>query len=586
MATVTGLTADRMIEIEAASVVDGDVVDGELILTKHDGSTINAGSVAGPPGPMGPLGSDLDVLVQAAILDIGIPGQIRAGRQLAVSDFTDIGLAAPTGLWNFTGDFNDSSGNSHALTAKGSAAYARGIEGVDNTAVQFNGSNAFYIVDSGVDDPFRFKVGSFGAWVRTAKQGTLQSIITKRGPAPQLGYWLRISTANVADFGFTANGTTIIELFGLSKICDDRWHFIVGTYDGILMSLYVDGILEASALHSASGSELIFGSNQPFNIGAYDADASTAPAEPLFGRIDEAFVTSEAISLEKVFNLYCARIAHTLGTIPSGASLNVYPGAKGASLVSGDFPAAPLRLYNFSAGSIANEGSNPSAGLTVFGTPDKVAGVDGTKDNAYYLSGTPRFTATDAGLPSGAATCSYGCWFKCANGTGTMYILTWGTTNGTNDARIYLAAGLLNFGTGSGTPVAGPFVSDGQWHFVVVVQDNTAADGVKRKFYLDGRLIASSTALGSIVLGGAGKFVIGSSLASGNNYIGQVDGVFVTDRALLMGEINKLYTKSLIDHLPSPKNAGDHIQSMSIDDLLVTFDTLDIAHKVSLKVMS
>jgi hypothetical protein len=45
MATVTGLTADRMLEIEAASVIDGDVIDGELILTKHDGSTIDAGSV-------------------------------------------------------------------------------------------------------------------------------------------------------------------------------------------------------------------------------------------------------------------------------------------------------------------------------------------------------------------------------------------------------------------------------------------------------------------------------------------------------------------------------------------------------------
>jgi hypothetical protein len=587
MATVTGLTADRMIEIEAASVVDGDVIDGELILTKHDGSTINAGSVEGPPGPMGPLGSDLDVLIQAAILDIGIPGQIRAGRQLTVSDFTDIGLAAPTGLWNFTGDFNDSSGNSHALTAKGTVAYARGIEGVDNTAAQFNGTNALYIVDTGVDDPFRFKAGSFGAWVRTAKQGTLQSILTKRGASPQIGYYLRISTTDVANFGFTANGSTPIEINGLSKICDDRWHFIVGTYDGVLMNLFVDGTLEASALHgAAAGGELIFGSNQPFNIGAYDADASTAPLEPSFGRVDEVFVTPEIISQDKVFNLYCAKIAHTLGAIPSGASLNVFPGAKGASLVSGDFPAAPLRLYNFSAGSVANEGSNPSAGLTVFGTPEKMAGVDGTKENAYYLSGTPRFTATDAGLPAGVATCSYGCWFKSSNGTGTMYILTWGTTNGTSDARIYVVAGNLNFGTGSGASIVGPFISDGQWHFVAVVQEAAPADGVKRKFYLDGRLIASSTALGSITLGGAGKFVIGSSLASGNNYIGQVDGVFVIDRALLMGEINKLYTKSLIDHLPSPKNAGDHIQSMSDTDLLVAFDTLDIAHKVSLKVMS
>ena len=36
MATVTGLTAERMLEIEASSVVDGDVVAGNLILSKHE----------------------------------------------------------------------------------------------------------------------------------------------------------------------------------------------------------------------------------------------------------------------------------------------------------------------------------------------------------------------------------------------------------------------------------------------------------------------------------------------------------------------------------------------------------------------
>lgn len=53
MTTVVGLTASRMQQIEAASVVDGDVVGGDLILTKHDGTQINAGSVIGPAGPQG-----------------------------------------------------------------------------------------------------------------------------------------------------------------------------------------------------------------------------------------------------------------------------------------------------------------------------------------------------------------------------------------------------------------------------------------------------------------------------------------------------------------------------------------------------
>lgn len=56
MATITGLTADRMLEIEAESVVSGEIVGGNLILTKFDGSTIDAGPVLGPAGPVGPMG--------------------------------------------------------------------------------------------------------------------------------------------------------------------------------------------------------------------------------------------------------------------------------------------------------------------------------------------------------------------------------------------------------------------------------------------------------------------------------------------------------------------------------------------------
>ena len=65
MATVTGLTAERMLEIEAASVVDGSVVGGHLILTKHDGTTVDAGPVTGPAGPVGPTGTG------------GLPGEIK-----------------------------------------------------------------------------------------------------------------------------------------------------------------------------------------------------------------------------------------------------------------------------------------------------------------------------------------------------------------------------------------------------------------------------------------------------------------------------------------------------------------------------
>jgi len=585
MATVTGLTADRMLEIEAASVIDGDVVDGHLILTKHGGDTIDAGSVVGPPGPEGPMGSDLDVLLQQSIFDIGMPNQIRAGRMLGAQDFTDLGLAVPEALWNLS-NANDSSGNGHNLTDKGGVTFARGIDGVDTHSAEFSGASALYVNDVGSADALRVRVGTFAAWVRTAKQGVVQTILSKRGAATQLGWWLRITTGNVAQFGISATGTTELNISGLSRICDNRWHFVVGVFDGVLQQLYVDGNLEASALRGATGTELIFGSSSPVNVGSYGANAGTAVADSLFGRVDEAFVSSEILSDEKIFNLYCAKILHTLGSVPSGVSLNVYPGSKGSSLLSSDFPTAPLRLYNFSNGSLGDDGSNAVA-LSAIGTPVKVAGVDGTKDNAFNLSSTQRFTATDTGLPSGTGATSYGCWVKCSNGASSaLYLITWGTTNGTNDNRLYIAAGNIMFGNGGGTPVTGPFISDGNWHFVVITQENGPSDGVKRKFYVDGRLVASSTILNSVVLGGANKFVVGSSLASASNFIGEIDTVFVTDYVLGMFDITKLYTKSLVDHLPSPKNAGDHVQAMDDDHILVAFDTLDIADKVSLKVMA
>lgn len=43
MGTVTGASLEKVQQIEAASVVNGEFVDGELILTKGDGTEINVG---------------------------------------------------------------------------------------------------------------------------------------------------------------------------------------------------------------------------------------------------------------------------------------------------------------------------------------------------------------------------------------------------------------------------------------------------------------------------------------------------------------------------------------------------------------
>jgi microcystin-dependent protein len=72
MATITGLTAERMLAIEGESIVDGSIIGGNLILTKFDGTTIDAGPVVGPTGPAGPQGTPGVAGVSS------IPGEIKA----------------------------------------------------------------------------------------------------------------------------------------------------------------------------------------------------------------------------------------------------------------------------------------------------------------------------------------------------------------------------------------------------------------------------------------------------------------------------------------------------------------------------
>jgi hypothetical protein len=89
MATVTVFTSARMQAIENASVVSGTVTAGNLILTKFNGTTINAGSVIGPTGPTGPTGEVTTAAMNAAINTAAGTGAITEAK-LATGSVTTI----------------------------------------------------------------------------------------------------------------------------------------------------------------------------------------------------------------------------------------------------------------------------------------------------------------------------------------------------------------------------------------------------------------------------------------------------------------------------------------------------------------
>lgn len=589
MTTVTSLTADRMLAIEAASVVDGDVVGDNLILTKHDGTQINAGSVRGPKGDPGPVGSDLAILSAIPVLDVGIINQIRAGRQFTAADFTNMGLNAPAGLWNLS-DLTDVSGNGRNLSNKGAVGFASGINGGANTAAQFTGApgQALYIPDSGAADSLRLRNGTMGCWFRTAKRATINMLIDKYAAVPNQDYSLFVNATNQAQFNGSPDGSAnTINLLGISDVADDRWHFAVATFDGTVARLYVDGILEGSIAQSNISMNP---GPSVFNIGGRGADASNNNAFPCFGRIDEAFVTQDVLNEEQIRNLYCAKIAHTLTVTPSRVTLSIRRRRKGPVFAVADFSVQPLRLHNFSGGSLGDEGSN-GVNLTNNGQVFPTSAVDGTPGNAmmFYAATPTSLSATDAGLPAALASRSWGCWFKTSPQYSTaMTLLACGTTN---QALIHIAAGGILTSLSGGDQISGPVVNDGEWHFVVAVEYNavggTTDDGIKRKLYLDGKLVGISTVLNSLTLAGANRFRIGiQSDGVSTPFTGMMDSVFISGAVLTADDIHKLYAKGTQALAPSPKNVGDHIEAMDSNNVFAIFDTVDTTAQVDLKVAS
>ena len=303
---------------------------------------------------------------------------------------------------------------------------------------------------------------------------------------------------------------------------------------------------------------------------------------PHYGRVDEAFVTNDVLSDDQVRALYCAKIAHGFSVTPTVVNLAVRRARKGGPLAPADFPTAPLRLHNFTAGSLTDQGSGNVA-LTNNGAAVSVVGADGAQGGAYNFvaASSQSLSATDAGLPSGTAARSYGCWFKTTT-LAVMGVVAWGD-NTNNQRVIFLSTGQLRFDSGADA-VTGPFAADGQWHFVVEVNDNAAGDGVRRKGYVDGRLVATSTVLATLALAGAGHFRIGATQDGTNPFTGQIDGAFVLGVALTQDQISTLYSKGSQALAPSVKNAGDHVEAMDATNIYAVFDTLDSQHAIDLAV--
>ena len=205
------------------------------------------------------------------------------------NEFQDLGLVA---YYPFTGNADDGSGNNLHGTVNGPVL----------TADRFNNENSAYSFD-GVDDVIEVSDNSLlditeqislAAWIYPTSQKT-QMIIRKGAtvtPSPPYGLALS-GTGNIV-FDLSPNGQlTQLVKTGYSL---NEWSFIVGTYDGTMMRLYVNGNLEETLSVSGSLNE----NNNVLLLGT----RLRLTSDTFEGILDDIRIYNKALSEGEIKELY------------------------------------------------------------------------------------------------------------------------------------------------------------------------------------------------------------------------------------------------------------------------------------------
>ncbi|MFX1536458.1 MAG: LamG domain-containing protein [Promethearchaeota archaeon] len=211
---------------------------------------------------------------------------------------TDEGLVLYLPMDENTGSFaSDQSGNNNHGTIYG-AIWTTGKVG---SALNFDGNDSY--VDCGIDSSFDITSAiTIEAWVYVygANKDQYQELVAKwhKNDGNAFAYLLELRPdGRTVQFQPNIAGVGIRSAVSSTFINFNEWIFIVGTYDGSTIRVYVNGVETGS--NSVSGS--IAQSDAPLIIGAHN---HTLHKNVLNGKIDEIRIYNRALSVSEIQDHY------------------------------------------------------------------------------------------------------------------------------------------------------------------------------------------------------------------------------------------------------------------------------------------
>jgi len=187
----------------------------------------------------------------------------------------------------------DTSGNSNTGTVvntSGNPVNSGWAGGMFNSALNFDGSFQVAVSNSASLNP-AYGI-TVSAWINTVGWSSNDRILQKGQSNSQYGLFNQSGQLEFSLSGVT-NGTVAV---GLPSAGD--WHQVAGTYDGALLSLYIDGQLAAQ--QSASGALAI--TTDGLNIA--DRPGTSSPLYHFNGLIDDVRIYGSALPASQIAQMY------------------------------------------------------------------------------------------------------------------------------------------------------------------------------------------------------------------------------------------------------------------------------------------
>jgi hypothetical protein len=471
-----------------------------------NGTAITTNSNGANSGPIG-----LGVNINSEVSTCESAEIVVFNRVLSATErrLVDTYLGQKWGILNADRNIFDLSGyEDNGFLGDGTTANMPLLDYYNKGSLRFDGSNDYLSVTRTLSVPLT--ISGFIKYVDQSK--ALNTFINGR-PHNTLAISLnRNGSGNLQVF--IGNGSAWLGTPSINAsitLSVDTWYHITFTCDGLISTLYVNGVSVGTSANIPSG----FGSY--FYLGHLTDNASNS--EFLKGNIAAAQLYTTALSAAQVLQNYEAQKSKfAISLVQQGLILNLDSGNPYS------YAGAGTTWFDTSGNSYNSTLTN---GPTYSNDNGGVIAFDGVDD--YSVSSVASITDSS----------TLGLWIKAASYAGNKIPISIDGTNYGSGPNLYFTNNVItwNIGDSANNPFSNSSYPDSNWHYIVVTNDSST----NAKLYIDGVLIGTAL-YRSTLSSGSNNFWI-ARFHGDNNYTinARMGSIQLYNRVLTAAEVLQNY---------------------------------------------